>query len=146
MKTTETSVDGKLRNYFQRFLETGAYCAPPGRSACALTGARTLLKWEELESAGLVRLRAEPESDSYFDVYGEPDSKRERESIVESIERDGCWCVVAEYLDDQKGTWQHADSIGMCVGYSDPTSPWQNCYVIDLMASAIGKIGQPGEH
>ena len=32
--------------------------------------------------------------------------------------------------------WQHADSIGMCC-YRDPLDPFENCYVVDLMKSAI---------
>lgn len=34
------------------------------------------------------------------------------------------------------GTWRLSDSIGMCI-YSDPTSPYENDYVPDLMRSAI---------
>ena len=34
----------------------------------------TIETFRALESDGLVRLRALPETESYFDVYGEPDS------------------------------------------------------------------------
>lgn len=106
-----------------------------GESALwALRDARTLAEWRELESEGLVRLRAEPEQENYFDVYGESDDERERQAIIDAIDRDGCWYVVAEYLED--GEWQHADSIGMCI-YRDPTCPFENPYVTDLMRGAM---------
>ena len=37
--------------------------------------ARIVREWDDLESAGLVRLRAEGEQENYFDVYGEPDKR-----------------------------------------------------------------------
>lgn len=83
------------------------------------------------ESDGLVRLRALPETESYFDVYGEP----ERQEIIDQIESSGCWFVVSEFFAD--GSWHHADSVGMCVGYSNPLNPAENCYVEELMDSAV---------
>ena len=124
-----------LREHFHRFLEVGAYCVPPGRAACALENARILARFREMEEEGLVRLRQEEEQESYFDVYGTPDSKREREGIAGQIERDGCWFVVSEYLDEATDTWQCADSIGMCI-YSRPLDPFQNGYVPELMRAA----------
>lgn len=129
---------------WRHFLATSGYCSPPGRAACALQSARTLAQWRELENGGLVRLKAEPEQENYFDVYGEPETAKERKAIEQQLDRDGCWIVIAEYFD---GThWQQADSIGMCSGYSNPTDPFQNDYVTDLMRSAIKAIPQPGEH
>ena len=87
-----------------------------------------------LESDGLVRLRAFPETESYFDVYGEPDSAQERQEVIDQIEQNGCWCVVSEFYAD--GQWHHADSVGMCV-YARPLDPAENCYVEDLMRSAV---------
>lgn len=87
-----------------------------------------------LESQGLVRLRALPETESYFDVYGEPDSAQERQEIIDQIESNGCWFVVSEFYAD--GSWHHADSVGMCV-YSNPLDPSENCYVEGLMDSAV---------
>jgi hypothetical protein len=88
-----------------------------------------------LESQGLVRLRALPETESYFDVYGEPDSAQERQEIIDQIESNGCWFVVSEFHAD--GSWHHADSVGMCVGYSDVLDPAENCYIEGLMDSAV---------
>jgi hypothetical protein len=90
-----------------------------------------------LESDGLVRLRALPEIESYFDVYGEPDSPEERQENNDQIDRDGCWLVESEFYAD--GAWHHADSIGMCV-YARPLDPAENCYVEDLMRAAIDAL------
>lgn len=94
----------------------------------------TIETFRALESDGLVRLRALPETESYFDVYGEPDSAHERQEIIDQIEQNGCWFVVSEFYAD--GQWHHADSVGMCV-YSRPLDPAENCYVEDLMRSAV---------
>jgi len=92
-------------------------------------------EFRSLESQGLVRLRALPETESYFDVYGEPDSAQERQEIIDQIESNGCWFVVSEFYADS--SWHHADSVGMCVGYSNPLDPSENCYVEGLMDSAV---------
>ena len=106
-------------------------------AAQSLYAAKTLIKFQKLEDKGIVRLRAEPEEEGYFDVYGEPESKKERESVVHAIEMNGCWWVVAERLCCKKcDTFEHKDSIGMCI-YSDPFDPFENDYVIDLMHSAL---------
>lgn len=102
---------------------------------------------EEFKGRDDIRIRAEPEEEGYFDVYGEPDgytdihgqrftAEQEREQIVDSIERDGCWCVIAEWLNPETDEWELADSVGMCI-YNDPTDPVENCYVAQLMRSAL---------
>ncbi len=101
----------------------------------SLRTARILREWDNLESAGLVRLRAEGEQEGYFDVYGEPVSAKERAEIERYLDLWGCYCCLAEYLDT-RGTWQVADSIGMCV-YANPLDPLENWYIPDLMQSAI---------
>jgi len=98
----------------------------------------TIETFRALESDGQVRLRALPETDSYFDVYGEPDSPEERQEIIDQIDRHGCWCVVSEFYAD--GAWHHADSVGMCAGYENPLNPAENCYVEDLMRAAIDAL------
>ena len=97
----------------------------------------TIETFRALESDGLVRLRALPETESYFDVYGEPDSAQERQEIIDQIDRDGCWCVLSEFYAD--GAWHHADSVGMCV-YARPLDPAENCYVDGLMRAAIDAL------
>jgi hypothetical protein len=132
------------RTDFQRFLNAGGYCTPPGRAACALSSARTLAQWREFEAAGLVRLRAVAEEENYFDVYGKPDDEREYKAICEQLERDGVWQCRSQYWDGSK--WVTADSIGMCAGYNDPLSPFENSYIPDLMSAALENVSQEGEH
>lgn len=102
---------------------------------------------EKFRARSDVRIIAEPELESYFDVYGEPDGytdthgryvtpEQERQSICETLDRDGCWLVVAEWFNHETEEWEQADSVGMCV-YSDPCDPIENCYVAQLMQSAL---------
>ena len=98
----------------------------------------TIETFRAFESDGQVRLRALPETESYFDVYGEPESAQERQEIIDQIESNGCWFVVSEFFAD--GSWHHADSVGMCVGYSNPLNPAENCYVEGLMDSAVRAV------
>ena len=93
----------------------------------------TIETFRALEFDGLVRLRALPEIESYFDVYGEPDDAKERQETIDTIDRHGCWFVISEYFAE--GQWHHADSVGMCV-YARPLDPAENCYVEDLMRNA----------
>lgn len=117
---------------------------------CSLESAKTILRFRELESDGLVRLRAEPEEESYFDVYGDieldhaernghPISREQaRKDLIETLERDGVWWTVAEWFDGDE--WQQADSCGMHTGYKNPLDPFENCYVIQEMQSAIDAL------
>lgn len=115
-----------------------------------MTNEKLIAEWNVAERAGLVRLRAEHEEENYFDVYGEPEGyedvspEQERKDIERSIELYGCYYIVSEYFDGDK--WRRADSIGMCAGYKNPLSPEENCYVPDLMRSALDLIPQRGEH
>ncbi len=113
----------------------------------ALSMAKTVEAWRDAESAGLVRLVAEDERESYFDVYGEPDSKKERDAIVHSIETYGCYCLVSEVnmgSEAEGDDWQMVDSIGMCAGYRNPLDPFENYCVPDLMSAALKAIPQSG--
>lgn len=112
----------------------------------ALRTAKILVAWDKAEANGLVRLRAEDELENYFDLYGEPEgytnlhgkrvsAKEERDEIERQIDLYGCLCCISEYFVD--GQWRTADSVGMCVGYRDALDWQQNCYVPDLMASAL---------
>jgi hypothetical protein len=95
--------------------------------------------FRNLESNGFVRIRAEEEQESYFDVFGNPDSPEERQEIVDRLNLNGCWCVTSEFMGDD-GRWHHADSIGMCTGYQNVLDPEENDYVCDLMASAVNAL------
>lgn len=122
-----------------------------GRDAeCSLSAARTILRFRELESEGLVRMRAEPEEESYRDVFGDPEpwdrnghprtQKEADEELDEILDRLGCWWTVAEWRKDEDSEWEQADSCGMHTGYEDPIDPFENCYVVQEMQSAIDAI------
>jgi hypothetical protein len=125
-----------FRQYFQRFLETGAYCTPPGRAACAIKSARTLIAWQQAKADGRVRINAEEEQESFSDVFGEEIYEREKAFI----ELHGCHYVYTEYLAPD-GRWHHADSIGMVV-CRRPDCPFENCYAIGLMSSALDQLNE----
>lgn len=106
-----------------------------GRQAeMCLRDARAIAEFETLASAGLVRITSEDECENYFDVYGREDNERDQKRMEETIRRMGCVRVVSEWFDGSE--WQMADSIGMCV-YDRPESPFENCYVVELMREAI---------
>lgn len=100
---------------------------------------------ESPDEVGAVRLRVEPEYESYFDVYGEPwgftdisgryiSAEEARHQIEESIQLNGLYCVISDVWNGDE--WEPVDSIGMCV-CSDPESPIENWYIPDLMRAAL---------
>lgn len=114
---------------------------------CSLESARAIIRFRELEDEGLVRLRAEPEEERYD--YGDMLThstrnghpvpyEKAKEEMDEILERDGVWYTVAEWWDGEE--WQQADSCGMHAGYSDPLDPFENCYIIGHMESAIKAV------
>lgn len=77
------------------------------------------------------RIIVEPEQESYFDVFGEPEGyengddewvppEQEREEIYELIERDGLWWFAAQRKCPCCGAWETVGSIGMVIGDLDP--------------------------
>lgn len=114
-------------------------------AACSLRAAKTLLAFRLAESDGLVRMRCEPEQEAYdmgdliCERNGHPISKEQaRKEMVEILERNGVWWTVSEFFDG-KG-WRQADSCGMHAGYKNPLDPFENCYVIDEMQSALDTL------
>ena len=94
-----------------------------------------------------VRLRAEPEQDSYLAAFGEPDAytntqgrhvtaKEARAELVADLDRDGVHVVFSEAWDAERGAWVSGDCVGMCC-YPDPLDYRQNQYIPDLMESAL---------
>jgi hypothetical protein len=141
-------MNAHILDRYKRFRATGA------DADYSLRAARILDRFEDAENDGLVRIVAEPEMESYFDVYGEPEgyvgqygrrvsAEQERKELTDTFERDGLWCIKAEYRSCEKcGTFETSDSIGMNAGYQDPCSPFENCYVIDLMSAALEAAGR----
>ena len=130
----------EIVNTYKQFRQHAPFMLAGRNAELALSAAKTLITFRELEDQGLVRIEALPEEESYFSAFGEPDSEKERQRLIEILERDGYWYVVTEFFSPESEDWESADSIGMCAGYSDPTSPFENCYVIDMMQSAIDKL------
>ncbi|MCP4569126.1 MAG: hypothetical protein GY841_16245 [FCB group bacterium] len=94
-----------------------------------------LIAFEDRED---LRIVAYPEEGSYFDVYGEPDTEKEKEQILHYLELWGCWCVASEKQCPECGEWEIVDCVGWCC-YADPTDPLDNLYVPDLMHSALNQ-------
>ncbi len=107
------------------------------RAKDALWAARTVAEFDDLEDELLVRIRVEPEEENYFDVYGKPDTEKERKEIIEIIDQLGCWVVFTEYRLHPEGKWEIGGAVGMCTGYQNPESPFENEYVPGLMWEAI---------
>ena len=119
-------------------------------AADSLKAARTILEFKRAEADGLVRMRAEPEQESYFDVYGDEELRhaernghsiphdQARKELCELLDRYGVWWTVAEWFDGEE--WQQAESCGMHAGYKDPLDPFENCYVVQEMQSALDAL------
>jgi hypothetical protein len=106
------------------------------RAEVALRSARIVVDFRKMEERGLVRIAVSPEFEPYFDVYDEPDTKKERDEICRWIDLYGIWVVSSERACGCCGTFKTIDSIGMCV-FQDASDPHENDYVVDLMASAL---------
>jgi len=122
-----------LRYYKQFKAERPAHVVGQFSANC-LQYAKILQVFDDLGDS--VRIQCEPEEENYYDVYGIPESDKEKRQLAESLEK-GCWYVFSEYKCPCCGQWNRADGIGMCVGYNDPCLPFENNYVIDLMDSAV---------
>ena len=133
-------MDKHVMRLYQRLSARGTSHIVGRYAEGCLRGARVIAKFRELEDTDKVRIVAEPEQESYFSVYGEPDTAEERDAMVAELELNGCWWVCAQVACPKCGEWQHVDSVGMCTGYSNPTDPMQNVYVIDLMESALAAV------
>jgi len=116
----------QINRTYRRFRNAGFSPVESLRNAKVVT---------EFESREDVRIRWHANQENYFDVYGEPDTKEDRDEICRLIDLWGCVCVYSEYQDED-GYWQQADSVGMCI-YANPASPLENCYVPDLMKAAL---------
>jgi hypothetical protein len=112
----------------------GGIVGEAARSAWDDAGVRCI--FARLEAQDKVRIIAEPEIESYFDVYGQCETRKDREQLDRVINDWGCWRVVSQYRADVDADWEDADSVGMCI-YRNPCDPDENCHVDGLMSSAI---------
>ncbi len=141
MKTLTINKD--LLKTYKQFRTHSPFMLVGRNAELALNSAKTLLKFRELEAAGKVRMCADVEEENYFDVYGEPETTKQKEAICESIESNGIYYVYSQ-VDNAcdccgRDDWETADGVGMCV-YSNPVDPFENGYVIDMMRAAIEKV------
>lgn len=81
----------------------------------ALRRARTDVRFQHAEDAGLVRLRCEGDDMNPVDMFDAPEGVIERES--KRAERDGVWWWCGEYrTHPDSNDWEIADSIGGFIG------------------------------
>lgn len=129
-----------IASIYKRFRKDSPFMLVGENAKLALESAKALALWNRLESAGLVRIEVEPEPEpdaSFYDTW-EHLSPRTREKLRGEY-YNNCWLVETSYKLPGAG-WRHADLIGNCAGYEDPSSPFENPYVIDLMNSAIEQL------
>jgi hypothetical protein len=111
-----------------------------GRDAeCSLDAARSVLAFRELEADGRARIVAEPDAMPYdFGDMECTDAEKER------ILSDGVWNVSVQVwrgcCECGRGEWETVDCICGNAGYSDPCSPYENCYVPDMMRAAVDAV------
>lgn len=119
--------------------------------ATAKRNAVVLERFEWLSYQGKVRMYATPQEEDYIvATYGKsgPDGyigkngkrvskKAAREELEEIISRLGVWWVTSQIWNEKTQSWEVVEGIGFCCGYDNPLSPFENCYVPDLMRTAI---------
>lgn len=132
-----------IEELYRKFRHHSPFVLVGQNAKIALDAARTLRKWEELESNDLVKIESKPDDDpdpSFYDTW-EHLSDRTREELKQAY-CDDCWGVITYYRCPHCDDWKEADSVWGNSGYSDPCSAFENCYVIGLMQSAIEKATQ----
>lgn len=140
-RSEANGIHPELLQTYQEFRRASPFMLVGRHAEMALHAARTLIRFRQLEATGHVRLRVEPEEESYFDAMGVPDDEREAQRMEKILNDSGCWFTCTEFrLDVDKDEWEHADSCGMHVGYADPGDPFENCYVIGEMSEALDKL------
>lgn len=105
---------------------------PEKHAASALKQARIIVRFRELEDAGLVRLRAEPDEHYNWNEFDPKESEKWGD--------DGAWGSIVDWRVSDEDEWEEGDSCWGHVGYKDVLDPLENCYIIDHMRSAIDKV------
>lgn len=140
-KTKLTKRAKELRRLYERFRKDSPFMLVGENAKLAWVSAQLLAKWQALEAEGLVRIESEPDDSpdpSFYDTW-EHLSERTREQLKADY-CDDCWGVLTYWRESTDAEWQDADSIWGNSGYDDPCSPFENCYVVDLMRSAIDQL------
>lgn len=103
----------------------------------ALRAAKTATKAAPYLERELIRIRLEPEHESYWDVYGkEGMTEHAIRSIEQLLEREGLWWACSEARASKKDPWVQADSIGMLIGQND----YLDGYEFGLLEAALEKL------
>ena len=98
--------------------------APPE----ALRISRTCQAFEQLESAGLARIRVEVDTD--------PDVSWMKRKDREEWNGEA-YGTIAECRQTTADKWEHVDSCWGHIGYAHPDSPIENAYVVDEMRACL---------
>ena len=131
-------MNAELMREYRKFRAAGIGGIVGHDAARCLDAARTVIRFRELEDEGRVRIVARPDNDYEWT----DDEERER------FGDDGAWGTVGQYTldpenaddEDHDGGWEWSDSVWGSVGYKDVTSPYENPYVIDIMAQTISEL------
>ncbi len=92
------------------------------RASIALSDARTMDRWETLESVELVRFRWIPDDemfdDSYLETWGFSPARlaSECKALWEMIARDGVWGLQGEFRISPESGWESGDAVWGFVG------------------------------
>jgi hypothetical protein len=127
-----------IHELYKRFRKQSPFMLVGENARLALDSAKTLAEFRRLEASGLVKIEAELDQDpdaSFYDTWPHL-SERSREELKQQYYND-CWVVSTSVRCNCCEQWKEVDTICGCSGYNDPCSPFENCYVIDLMQSAI---------
>jgi len=106
---------------------------------CSLLAARAVIAFRKLADDGKVRIIAEHDDQEYDWGDIEPTS-----NDIAMLNRLGVWVVSVEVFKGcdkcGRGEWEYVDSIGGCAGYENPTSEYENCYVSEMMETAVKAV------
>ena len=101
----------------------------------ALRAARIRERFEDAESAGLVRFTVQP--DECCEVLDFDGTEREHADALERANSDGCWGIVSEERCPFCGHWFAVDSVWGFIG-----DDWQDSgYDDDVRESALVELG-----
>lgn len=125
-------MDSKTERLYRRFRESHPVMLVGHNARLALNLARTVLRWKELEDAGLVKLEAKPDED--YDWLGE------EPEMVEKYGSDGAWGTVGSYRLDESDPWIEEDSVWGSIGYRNVLDPHENPYIGEIMSATIAAL------
>lgn len=146
VKTSEKQLkQSAIRKLYKQFRESSPFMLVGRNAEVALSAAKTLAQFNRLEFEGCVRMQLEFDYDSdasFYDTWPHLSERSRRE--LKQAYCDDCYVVSSQIFNRDSHEWETVDSIGGCAGYKNPCSPFENCYVIDMMQSAIDRLDVSG--